>query len=345
MRGEELTFLSDLHLGGGGPTDPFDDDAALVALIDDLGAAARAGAPARRLVLLGDTLDLVVTGASGHGARAAMTGLRRIAGAHGEVFASLRRAIAAGVRVELVPGNHDAELALPAVREGLLRLVGRVRVRPWLIHVPGLVLAEHGQQNHCLNRFLGLPGLATGATRSLGPRPPAAVYDALAARRAAGRGRVGHAVALGLAGPRLALGVLRAVGRGDVAGGAEGLSAAVLSELDAAAAVSAGEDLARVARLAVRRGGVASFASMLPGAAARVGAILARYEVGVPFYVCGHSHVVADVALAAAPHARYLNGGCWLPDRTFVTVGRTLDGMAYARVEAWDPTGRVRRAA
>ena len=28
-----------------------------------------------------------------------------------------------------------------------------------------------------------------------------------------------------------------------------------------------------------------------------------------------------------------------------VTVGRTLDGMAYARVEAWDPMGRVRRAA
>src|SRR5256714_3337742 len=231
VRGEELTFLSDLHLGGGGSTDPFDDDAALVALIDDLAAAARAGAPARRLVLLGDTLDLVVTGASGHGGRAAMTGLRRIAGAHGEVFASLRRGIAAGVRVELVPGNHDAELALPAVREGLLRLVGRVRVRPWLIHVPGLVLAEHGQQHHCLDRFLGLPGLATGAARSLGPRPPAAVYDPLAARRAAGRGRVGHAVALGLAGPRLALRVLRAVGRGDVAGGAEGLSAGGLAEL------------------------------------------------------------------------------------------------------------------
>jgi UDP-2,3-diacylglucosamine pyrophosphatase LpxH len=345
VRGEELTFLSDLHLGGGGSTDPFDDDAALVALIDDLAASARAGAPARRLVLLGDTLDLVVAGASGHGARAAITGLRRIAAAHGEVFASLRRAIASGVRVEVVPGNHDAELALPTVREAFLRLVGRVRVRPWLVHVPGLVLAEHGQQHHCLNRFRGLPGLATGAARGLGPRPPAAVYDGLVARRAAGRGPVPHALGLTLAAPRLALGVVRAVGRGDVAGGAEGLSAAVLSELDAAAAASAGEDLVRLARLAVRRGGVASFASTLPGAAARVGAILARYEVGVAFFVCGHSHVVADVALAAAPHARYLNGGCWVPDRTFVTVGRTLDGVAYARVEAWDPMGRVRRAA
>ena len=345
MRGEELTFLSDLHLGDGGPGDPFDDDEALVALLDDLAAASRAGAPARRLVLLGDTLDLVVSGASGHGARGATAGMRRIAAAHGEVFAALRRATASGVRVEMVPGNHDPELALPAVREALLRLVGRARVRPWLLHVPGLVLAEHGQQYHAVNRFRGLAALATGAARGLGPRPPAALYDALIARRVAGRGWARHVVGFAAAAPRLAVGLLRAGGEGDVNGGAEGLSAAVLAELDAAAARSAAEDLVRVARVVAGRGGTASFASTLPGAAARVEAILARYSLAVPFYVCGHSHVAADVALAAAPHARYLNGGCWVPDRGLVTVGRTLDGVAYARVERWDPGARVRRRA
>ena len=115
-------------------------------------------------------------------------------------------------------------------------------------------------------------------------------------------------------------GNLVAGGEGDVNGGAEGLSAAVLAELDAAAARSAAEDLVRAACVVAGRGGNASFASTLPGAAARVEAILARYSLTVPFYVCGHSHVAADVALAAAPHARYLNGGCWVPDRGLVTT-------------------------
>ena len=70
-RGQELTFLSDLHMAAGGQADPFADDAALAALIDDLAAAVRPGGPARRLVLLGDFVDLVIAGASGRGSTAA----------------------------------------------------------------------------------------------------------------------------------------------------------------------------------------------------------------------------------------------------------------------------------
>src|SRR5439155_13127444 len=69
--GQELTFLSDLHMAAGGPADPFADDAALAALIEDIAAAGRAGGPARRLVLLGDFVDLVIADASGRGSAAA----------------------------------------------------------------------------------------------------------------------------------------------------------------------------------------------------------------------------------------------------------------------------------
>ncbi|HEY3020255.1 MAG TPA: hypothetical protein VGJ32_08685, partial [Solirubrobacteraceae bacterium] len=169
--GQELTFLSDLHMADGGPADPFHDDAALALLVDDLAAAARPGGPARRLVLLGDVVDLVIAGASGQGAAAAVAGLERIAAAHPQVFAALARAARGGLAVDVVPGNHDAELALPAVARALAVLVPGARVRPWLVHVPGLVLAEHGQQHHAINRFPALPALATGGQGDLAPLP------------------------------------------------------------------------------------------------------------------------------------------------------------------------------
>src|SRR5439155_21259422 len=102
----------------------------LAALIDDVAAAGRGGGLVRRLVLLGDFVDLVIAGASGRGAAAAAAGLERIAAAHPQVFAALGRAARGGLAVDVVPGNHDAELALPAVASALRTLVPGARVRP-----------------------------------------------------------------------------------------------------------------------------------------------------------------------------------------------------------------------
>ena len=343
--GQELTFLSDLHMAAGGPAEPFNDDAALAALIDDLAAAVRPGGPARRLVLLGDFVDLVIAGASGRGPAAAAAGLERIAAAHPQVFAALARAARGGLAIDVLPGNHDAELALPPVARALGALVPGARVRPWLLHVPGLVLAEHGQQHHAINRFPALPALATGAQRNVTPLPSAAVYDALTARRPAGGAAARHLVALAAAAPRLAAGLVRARGRGRVNTDAEGLPAAALVALDDAAVASVRADGRRRARAAARRPGTPSFAAMLPGAAARSHAVLARFGATVPFYVFGHTHVAADVPLASVPHARYLNCGAWIPERTLVTLGLAPGRRAYGRLERWDPESRLRSAA
>ncbi|HEY3020027.1 MAG TPA: hypothetical protein VGJ32_07525, partial [Solirubrobacteraceae bacterium] len=88
-----------------------------------------------------------------------------------------------------------------------------------------------------------------------------------------------------------------------------------------------------------------SFAAMLPGAAARCQAILARFGASVPFYVCGHTHAAVDVPLASVPHARYLNCGAWVPSRTLVTLGGAPGRRPYARLERWDPESRLRSAA
>ena len=335
----ELTLLADLHLGAGGVDDPFGDDAALAALFDEL---ARAGQHAR-LVLLGDCFDLVAANASGRGATTAAAGLQRIAAAHPAVFAALRRATTAGVAIDVVPGNHDIDLALAPVAAALDALVGGARVHPWLLHVPGLLLAEHGQQHHALNRFGGLAALATGGSRGLGRRPPGVVVDAWLAQRG---GLVRRALGAAFSAPPLAWGVAGVAGCSPVAGSIDGLPLPLLAELERSAAAGARGDVVRTVRSALRSPGTKTLAATLPGVMARVHTILARHESAVPFYVCGHTHVAADVPLAGAkPPARYLNCGTWSRARTLVTAGRDRRGRAYARLEVWDPVAGSREAA
>jgi len=349
MTGQELTFLSDLHLGAGGPSDQFTDDAALVALLDDLAEASRrVPGVERRLVLLGDTVDLLVAGGAGGGPERALAALQRIVGAHTDVFAALRDVAHAGVTVDVVPGNHDIDLALPELARLLAAIVPGATVRPWIVHVPGLVFAEHGQQHHAINRFRGLARLATGTGGGVGVRPAASHIEAIAAEH---RGAVPTALRLAAAAPAVALGLAAAGGTEGATGGHWELPERALRELDRVAAASARADRRRLARRAARRPRTPSFAAMLPGAAARTHAVLAAHGAAVPFLVFGHTHLAADVPIATpGPRTRYLNCGTWLPIggsqlRTLVTVGRRASGRAFARLERWDPDARVRLAA
>jgi UDP-2,3-diacylglucosamine pyrophosphatase LpxH len=72
-------------------------------------------------------------------------------GKQGGVFESLRDFLAAGHRLTLLLGNHDVELALPAVRRHLVDLLGGEGVRLQFVYdgeayTVGPVLIEHGNR-------------------------------------------------------------------------------------------------------------------------------------------------------------------------------------------------------
>ena len=151
-------MVSDLHLGAGGPGDAFDRDEALCAFLERLGSDAEV----TNLVLLGDTFDLVEEEPASPGVDAttgAVSRLEQVVDAHREVVTGIAALLRAGKNVTVVRGNHDVDLARPRVRERFAELLGgdrwpgRLMFIPWLLHLPGLLLAEHGHQQHDINRF------------------------------------------------------------------------------------------------------------------------------------------------------------------------------------------------
>lgn len=162
---ERVVFVSDLHLstsGFGEPTgrpSPAGATDAFTALVERVRSATGPGRP--RLVLLGDTLELLDPHFARVGARipTAESRLRAVAEANPVVFDALRDAIDSGVRVEVVAGNHDAELAFPSVQRSFTEILlsrdatQSIAFHPWIYYVPGVVYAEHGNQYHDLNAF------------------------------------------------------------------------------------------------------------------------------------------------------------------------------------------------
>ncbi|MEP6664963.1 MAG: metallophosphoesterase, partial [Nocardioidaceae bacterium] len=147
-------LLSDLHMGAGGQHEQFRVDAALAAQLEIFAAD-----PAiSDLVLLGDTFDLSGADISPGAQPKADGRIRDVLEAHPDVVASLRSVVRWGVRLHVVHGNHDVELTGVAVQATLRTALatgdtGTVRFLPWLHHVPGLLLAEHGHQYHDVNAF------------------------------------------------------------------------------------------------------------------------------------------------------------------------------------------------
>lgn len=363
---QEIVVLSDLHMGaartGLDAPDAFTDDEALASLLDHLTDRPAHGGVPLRLILLGDIVDFVFVGAGeapfDRSAAAGRSDLDAIAAAHPVVFAALGRlAATAGIEVDIVPGNHDMELALPGVTEHLASLAaaaaGRPEARaalrgtPWMVHVPGVLHAEHGQQHHDLNRFADLSAVSTEWRDGLRHLPPAALLDALLATRMAGAGpgRLAGAVARGT--PRLAASAwILARGRGrapqaELDGGT--LPPALLAELDRASAARSADVALRLARRALAAAARRSPAPALDlrPAAARTHAILARHGRRVPFVVFGHTHVPRDEPLGEG--GRHLNAGTWsrigpgAGERTVIrVVVEDEDGAPRAQLERWD---------
>ena len=182
--------LSDLHLGAtAGATDD-----AFVSFLEWLAERAHSDAEPWRLILLGDFLDLLHAPA---GVGDPLAALDAVAAQHMSVLAALGAAAADGIVVDLIPGNHDSELADPDLQERLRALVADAagtsasllrptfRVRPWFLLVPGLLYAEHGSQYHALNAVADPLSPFGRWSRRL---PPGAVLD-LFFRRAEHGGR------------------------------------------------------------------------------------------------------------------------------------------------------------
>jgi UDP-2,3-diacylglucosamine pyrophosphatase LpxH len=122
--------VSDLHLGAGGddPLEDFDDDAVLVDWVGE-----RAG-PRSTIVLNGDIIDFLQIEVPSPGdplpddylwdEATSVAKLRRCAEGHAGVFEALGGFVAAGGSLRVTVGNHDLDLAWPAVQAELHSLLG-----------------------------------------------------------------------------------------------------------------------------------------------------------------------------------------------------------------------------
>jgi UDP-2,3-diacylglucosamine pyrophosphatase LpxH len=316
VSGSALVIVSDLHLGAGpsaeawgaGFSDEFADDRAFSDFLHWLSRR-----PPCRLVFLGDALDFLrvpVTGTrTGLFARSdteAVGQLDRIAAAHPTVVEALSAALAAGVQVDFVSGNHDAELIRSPVQERLCALLGaQVRFHPWVLYIPGLLYAEHGHHHHDINTFVRpLDPYANKDGRL--ERPPAARIGDLR-RFSASPTRFWRDAMTGLRGRPASGRRTEYLARLVPAHADEiGLPESVLAELHHMASFSLFDVGRRLAGTRLRRGERPGY---LPTAAAAVHDLMARNQLAVPFYAFGHTHRAMRLPLGA--HACYLNSGTW----------------------------------
>ena len=321
-------------------------------------------------MLLGDVLDVQsvrLGGEVGSGPvdrwATVVPRIERIAAGHPSVFDALGRWVAAGLGLDLVAGNHDLELVEAPSRRRLAALIAEagghpeaaaeVVVHPWILHVPGLLYAEHGQQHHDVNRSTGLLEAEAGGV----PLPPARhlddlmldLADAVAPDappdmpppRATARALRAHPtraraawrpVVRATAGLAASTRALRTAGRPEARArheahvrahaGRVGVSEEALVALDRLSATSPSAIAWRLARLTARSLGPSRPAAppYMVAAARAVHRELAAGGQDVPFYVFGHTHVADDRPLMRAPGApRYLNPGTW---STFVEPGQ-----------------------
>jgi len=166
-----LIVLSDLHLSAvqhinSGPCvawEGFHYDAEFSHLIDHLLEDVRSEGAECRLLILGDFLDFLHTRVPSSNFLTTSTAsslqkLDTIIKAHPLFFDALRRFLAAGFPLDIVPGNHDIDLMRPVVQE---RFKEHIQTQPgmniqfhsWIYHVTGVLYAEHGHQYHDINAY------------------------------------------------------------------------------------------------------------------------------------------------------------------------------------------------
>jgi hypothetical protein len=149
-----VVVLSDVEMGAGGVLDDFPHSPWLAELILAYNEPPYRDLPVD-LVFNGDTFDLLKTSVDGvyprHVTEAvALAKLRRVLDAHPAFIAGLRAFLSGGTaprRAHFVIGNHDAELAFPAVQRALSAAIDAPGVWfPGFAVDIGDVRVEHGSQ-------------------------------------------------------------------------------------------------------------------------------------------------------------------------------------------------------
>jgi len=359
----ELIIVSDLHLDGRPARGPsLDRGAAFAAFL--LAIARGKTVRGLRLVLLGDLVDLPASGPAG-GTRedaaraweeAALAELDAVLEGRAAVVDGLRAVLDAGASVDVVPGNHDQALALPTAWSRLGDALGAgpgtaLALHPWILHLPGVLYAEHGHQHHDLSvipTFLRPDARADAPGAPLGRR-----LEALAAARAerdpAGIARAIGALALALlsfGGAPRALADGRASYRADALAAhaaVVGLPADVLGAVDARGDVSLATIARRLGgrRLDAIRGRPRDPAGYLGPAAGAIHALLASRGLDVPLYVFGHTHTPLIEPLAGPVGPPWIvNAGAWAPLRPAALTRRIGPGRRpFIRVRTPQPGG------
>jgi UDP-2,3-diacylglucosamine pyrophosphatase LpxH len=139
-------FISDMHIGGDGGLDHCAFEGELIAFLRDIAN----GPSPSELIIVGDALGLwELTEARGD------TKVQRIASTHRDLF-DLFRETGRRVRITLLPGNHDYELAcIPAYKQQLAEY--NIDLEP-KTHITRTVAGrtvwiEHGNQHDEFNTF------------------------------------------------------------------------------------------------------------------------------------------------------------------------------------------------
>jgi hypothetical protein len=189
---ETIIVAGDFHMGGGHQStspgrrlDLFEHDVAFASFIRHLVDDAGTTEAQLRLLILGDLIDFPRVRTSGRHRSVSddesIDKLQAAIESHPDVFRSLSELVAAGHNLDLVPGNHDLQLMRAPVFEALLQQFNesdrtRVSLYPWIVHIPGVLYAEHGHQYHDINSVEFLLDWLQSAP-SPNDRPVGAIFD------------------------------------------------------------------------------------------------------------------------------------------------------------------------
>lgn len=162
-------IISDLHVGGG-PADPGDDHIyqgrQLVRFLDDQAATPDGQAGHLELIINGDFLEFAQTNTAAFHlvsdqywctAAESFEKLNTIIAGHPDIFDAIRRFQNSGNIVTIAAGNHDVDLAWPAVQDRIREAAGsKVRFemgQKWISRYNGLLQIGHGHMYDDANRF------------------------------------------------------------------------------------------------------------------------------------------------------------------------------------------------
>lgn len=328
-----FVLVGDLHL-----TDvPTPAARRLAALAGTLAAHADTGRGSVSLVLMGDVFDLVQVGAGTHaqldgrlaqGDPVALAKLERIARANGVAFSALGSIALAGGTVELLAGNHDGELARPAVQKRIRDLLlppgapaaarARISFHPFALYRSGVLYAEHGHRYHAINASPpALRAHLDGADEPIG-RPLGSLLTAIRSSshsQSVARARAREAARLA---PALARSLARALAARQrpparTIGGDAQLLADVAEATGLPERAVAAIDRLPPPEVGIRRmlGLTVPAAPNMARAAGKVHAALLAEGAATPFYCFGHTHVADRRPLDEDAAVEYLNGGAF----------------------------------